>query len=142
MDKCYDTALNYTIYLNEDLTYMPDGITQTIEGEDFREFHYVYVSPGNRSVVKEKMQAIKELYASKESKVHYRVYNSGFGTVGEYYMVAIAAKDGEHMAKKGKENQELLGEDGKNAMWDMYSNVLKYEKVEADMRPDLAYSPQ
>jgi len=27
-------------------------------------------------------------------------------------------------------------------MWDMYSNVLKYEKMEADMRPDLAYSPK
>ncbi|MBT8393220.1 MAG: hypothetical protein KJN66_00080 [Bacteroidia bacterium] len=142
MDKCYDTELDYIIYLNEDLTYMPDGISQTVEGENFREFHFIYVAPGNRAVVKEKMQAIKALYESKGSKVHYRVYNSGFGTDGEYYMVAISAKDGEHMAKKGKENMELLGEDGQNAMWGMYSNVLRYEKVEADMRPDLGYTPQ
>lgn len=140
MDKCYDTELDYIINLNEELTYMPEGITQTPEGENYREFHFVYVAPGNRAVVKEKMKAIKELYKTKGSKTYYRVYNSGFGTAGEYYMVAIAAKDQEHMVQKGNANKELLGEDGQNAMWAMYSNVLRYEKVEADMRPDLAYS--
>ena len=142
MDKCYDTELDYIIRLNEELTYMPEGITQTPEGEDFRDFHFLYVAPGNRSIVKDKMKAIKALYESKGSKTYYRVYNSGFGTGGEYYMVAIAAKDGEHMAKKGKENKELLGEEGDKAMWGMYSNVLRYEKVEAEMRPDLGYTPQ
>ena len=142
MDKCYDTELDYIISLNESLSYMPDGITQTIEGENYREFHYVYVTPGNRSVLKEKMEAIKDLYKSKGSKTHYRVYNSGFGCDGEYYMVAISAKDAEDMSRKGKENQELLGDEGKKVMWEMYSNVLRYEKVEADMRPDLAYSPK
>ena len=140
MDKCYDTELDYIITLNEDLTYMPEGITQTPEGENYREFHYVYVAPGNRSVVKEKMKAIKELYKNKGSKTYYRVYNSGFGTDGEYYMVAIAAKDQEHMVKKGNINKELFGEEGQKKMWEMYQNVLKYEKVEADMRPDLAYA--
>jgi len=142
MDKCYDTELDYIIHLNEELTYMPGGISQTIEGENFRDFHFIYVAPGNRAVVKEKMSAIKTLYESKASKVHYRVYNSGFGTDGEYYMVAISAKDSEHMAKKGKANMELLGEDGQNAMWGMYSNVLRYENFEADMRTDLGYAPK
>ena len=140
MDKCYDTELDYIISLNEELTYMPEGITQTPEGENYREFHYVYVSPENRSLVKEKMKAIKSLYESKESKTYYRVYNSGFGTNGEYYMVAIAAKDAEDMAQKGKANQALFGDDGQKAMWEMYSNILKYEKIEAEMRADLAYS--
>lgn len=142
MDKCYDTELDYIISLNEELTYMPEGISQTIEGENFREFHYVYVSPGNRAVMKEKMKAIKALYESKGSKTYYRVYNSGFGTDGEFYMVAIAARDAEHMAQKGKANEALFGEDGQKTMWDMYSNVLKYKKMEAEMRPDLAYSPK
>lgn len=140
MDKCYDTELDYIITLNEDLTYMPEGITQTPEGENYREFHYVYVAPGNRSIVREKMKAIKELYQNKGSETYYRVYNSGFGTDGEYYMVAIAAKDQEHMVKKGNINKELFGQEGQKKMWEMYQNVLKYEKVEADMRPDLAYA--
>ncbi len=38
--------------------------------------------------------------------------------------------------------QNLHSEEGEQAMWEMYSNVLRYEKVEAEMRPDLAYSPQ
>ena len=142
MDKCYDTELDYIIYLDEELTYMPGGISQTIEGENFREFHYIYLAPENRAVVKEKMKAIKALYESKNSKTYYRVYKSGFGTNGEFYMVAIAAKDAEDMAAKGKANQELFGEEGQNVMWEMYSNVLKYEKMEAEMRPDLAYSPK
>jgi hypothetical protein len=57
-------------------------------------------------------------------------------------MVAIAAKDEEHMAQKGKANKELFGEDGQKTMWEMYQNVLKYEKMEAEMRPDLGYSSQ
>jgi hypothetical protein len=142
MDKCYDTELDYIITLNEELTYMPEGVTQTPEGENYREFHYVYVTPGNRAVLKEKMKAIKELYKSKGSKTYYRVYQSGFGTDGEYYMVAIAANDEEHMAQKGKANKELFGEDGQKTMWEMYQNVLKYEKMEGEMRPDMAYSPQ
>ena len=142
MDKCYDTELDYVISLNEELTYMPEGISQTIEGENFREFHYVYVSPENRAAMKEKMKAIKSLYESKGSKTYYRVYNSGFGTDGEFYMVAIAAKDSEHMAQKGKANEALFGDEGQKTMWDMYSNVLRYEKMEGEMRPDLAYSPK
>ena len=85
-------------------------------------------------------KTVKELYQNKGSETYYRVYNSGFGTDGEYYMVAIAAKDQEHMVKKGNINKELFGEEGQKKMWEMYQNVLKYEKVEADMRPDLAYA--
>ena len=57
-------------------------------------------------------------------------------------LVAIAAKDAEDMAQKGKANQALFGDDGQKAMWEMYSNILKYEKIEAEMRTDLAYSPK
>ena len=44
--------------------------------------------------------------------------------------------------QKGKANQALFGDDGQKAMWEMYSNILKYEKIEAEMRTDLAYSPK
>ena len=104
MDKCYDTELDYVLRLNNELTYMPNGFTQTPEGENYRNNHLLYVSPGNRSIMKEKMKAVKELFESKGSKMHYRVYNSGFGTDGEYYMVAVAAKDAEDYARKSKEN--------------------------------------
>ena len=140
MDKCYDTELDYTLTLDGELSYMPNGITQTPEGENYRQNHVLYVTPGNRAVVKEKLQALKTLYTSKKSKLYYRVYKSGFGTDGEYYMVAIAAKDAQDYAKKGEENRTLIGEELQSAINEMYFNCLRYEKIEGMIRPDLAYS--
>ena len=141
MDKCYDTEQDYVIYLDKELSYMPGGITQTPEGQNYRKFHYLHITPGNRAVVKEKMKAIKDLFAAKGSKMDYRVYKSGFGVRGEYYMVAIAAKDPLDHAQKGMANQQLLGEDGKKAMDALWENLLNYEEFTGQMRPDMAYSP-
>jgi len=140
MDKCYDTELDYIITLDEELTYMPEGFNQTPEGENYRKNHFLYVSPGNRAVVKEKIKAVKDFNVNKGSIVSYRVYTSGFGTDGEYYMVAIAAKDSEHYAKRGNENREILGDERKKVFEELWSNLLKYEVVEGWIRPDLAYS--
>jgi hypothetical protein len=140
MDKCYDVEQDYVITLDNDLSYQPGGINQTPEGENYRKFHYLYVTPANRAVVKEKMKAVKDMFASKGSKIYYRVYKSGFGTRGEFYMVAVAAKDEVDYAQKAKANEVLLGEDGKMIMWDMFSNLLSYEEYVGEMRPDMAYS--
>ena len=140
MDKCYDTELDYILRLDNDLTYMPEGFNQTPEGENYRKNHMLYVSPANRKVVREKMKAVKDFNAKKGSKVSYSVYSSGFGADGEYYMVAIAAKDAEHYAKRSNENREILGDERKKVMGDLWSHLLKYEVVEGWIRPDLAYS--
>ncbi len=141
MDKCYDTEQDYIIHLDADLSYQPGGIDQNPEGQNYRKFHYLYVTPGNRAAVKEKMKAVKNMFASKGSKVHYRVYRSGFGTRGEFYMVAVAAKDAVDHAQMSKANQELMGEDGGKVMWDLMNNLLSYEEYTGMMRPDMAYSP-
>ena len=137
MDKCYDVERDYIITLNNELSYMPDGMTQTPEGENYREQYKIYVTPGNRAIVKEKLEAIKKLYTEKGSKIHYRVYKSGFGTEAEYYLVSIAAKDEADMAAKGKANDELLGDDRISAMQGLFENVLEIEEIEGNMRPDL-----
>jgi hypothetical protein len=36
MDKCYEIEHNYMLELDKELSYMPGGITQTPEGEDYR----------------------------------------------------------------------------------------------------------
>ncbi|MGI9549987.1 MAG: hypothetical protein ACR2MT_02210 [Aurantibacter sp.] len=141
MDKCYDIEQNYVIQLDEELSYMPDGMTLTPEGQDYRKFHYLHFAPANRALIKEKMKAVKALFESKGSKSHYRVYKSGFGTRGEFYMVAIAAKDATDYAQKGAENDALLGEEGQQALGGVFGNLLKYEEYTGQMRPDMAYSP-
>jgi hypothetical protein len=141
MDKCYDTELDYIISLNRDLSYMPNGITQTPEGENYRQNHKLYVSPANSAIVTEKLKTLKKLYETNGSKSYYRVYNSGFGTDGEFIMVATAAIDDLDMAQKGKQNRELIGEkDLQDAIFEMYANTLRYEKIEGEIRPDLGYT--
>jgi len=142
MDKCYSKHTDYIIHLENDLSYMPAGMTMTPEGQDFREFHYLYHSPANGSKMKEHLKAIKKMFVDKGSKVHYRVYRSGFGAAGSFYMVAVAAKNQLDMAQKGAENDKLFGEEGQKAFAAMRSDLAKYKKYEGMMRPDLGYSPK
>lgn len=141
MDKCYDSHTNYIIHLDKELSYMPDGITLTPEGQNFREFHFLHFTPGNAAKVKKQMKAVKDIFANKGSKVHYRVYKTGFGSPSDYYLVAVAAKNPIDMAQKGATNDELLGEEGNKAFGVLFSNLSKYEKVEGRIRTDLGYSP-
>ena len=140
MDTCYDIEHDYVVRLNQELTYMPDGVSMTQEDQNYRKWHYLHVSPENRSAVKEKMEGIKDLFASKGSEMHYRVYNSGFGTRGEYYIVVVSAKDAVDYAQRSEQNMALLGEEGKKTFDDLFASLLKYEEHVGWMRPDLAYS--
>jgi len=141
MDKCYDIEQDYVIHLDNELSFMPGGITQTPEGEDYRKFHYYHYVPANQAAVKEKVQAIRKLFEKKGSKLEYRVYRSGFGTRGAFYMVAIAAKNASDYAAKIEENNTLMGDEWQNTYSDFMATLQKYESFEGRMRPDMAYSP-
>jgi len=140
MDKCYDIEQDYILKLNQELTYMPDGVSITQEEQNYRKWHYLHVSPEDRATVKEKMKGIKDLFAGKGSEMHYRVYTSGFGTRGEFYLVAVSAKDPVDYAQRAAQNQALLGEEGKKTFDDLFASLLRYEEVVGWMRPDLAYT--
>lgn len=141
MDECYDIEQDYIIHLDKKLTYMPDGITQTPEGENYRKFFYFHITPTNRAVVRKNMEAITNLFASKGSKFYYRVYKSGFGTRGEFYMVAVAAKNATDYSAKVTANNELLGDEWPKLYGELRQNLLKFEEYTGSMRPDMAYSP-
>lgn len=140
MDACYDIEHDYILYLDENLTYMPKGITQTPEGMDYRMYHYLHVSPANSALVREKMQAVKALFMEKGSEVAYRVYRSGFGTRGEFYLVAVAARDAEHYAASSKANDQLLGDAGAKVFGELFGSLLKYEVIAGRMRPEFYYN--
>jgi hypothetical protein len=142
MNKCYNNHGSYVIHLDKNLTYMPEGITLTPEGENYRRFFYLHVKPKNYSKLVEKMKAIKELYTAKGSKVNYRVYHAGFGVMGNYIMVAAAATNGEEYEKRSTENNALLGEEGKALFDEMFKLVSKFEAFTGSVRPDLGYSPE
>lgn len=141
MDECYDVEQDYVIHLDKSLSYMPEGITQTPEGENYRKFFYFHITPVNRGMVKKTMQSITDLFNSKGSTLYYRVYKSGFGTRGEFYMVAVAAKDAADYHAKIVANNEMLGDEWPKLYGKLRSSLLKYEEFTGSMRPDMAYSP-
>ena len=139
-NKCYDSHSDYVITMVDELTYMPEGITQTQEGENYRRYIYLYHTPENQANLIEGMKGIKALFESKGSKLYYRVYHSGFGTSESYYEVAISYKDEIDAATKSKANDELLGDDRYEAFANLMKYVSRFEEYSGAMRPDLAYS--
>jgi hypothetical protein len=139
-NECYDKHTDFVLTLDKDLTYMPDGISQTQEGQNYRKFIYLYVTPENTGKLKEGMKGIKDLFASKGSESYYRVYRSGFGNLEGYYLVAISAKDEVDYATKSKANDELLGEGRGEVFAKAINYVSRMEEFSGVMRPDLAYS--
>ncbi len=139
-DKCYDKNGSYSVTLDKDLSYMPNGLSTSTPGQDFRKYHTFYVTPSNSKRMAAQFKAIKQLFESKNSKEYYRVYHSGYGVVGEYYMVVLSAKDETDYAKTSDENEALMGLPWKNAFDELMNLTDKYETISGMMRPDLSYA--
>lgn len=138
--KCYDRHGSYIITRIENLTYMPDGARAAQEGQNYRKYHYLYVTPSTSKMIAEKLKAIKDLYTKKGSKEYYRVYHSGFGTLGEYFLVVISAKDELSYVKQSDENDALIGDEGKKLLDDLFQNISRYDPVTGYILPDLSYT--
>ncbi len=140
-NETYNKHGDYVIYLNKDLSYMPGGISQTIEGEDYRIMYYNYVTPENDKAFADTMKKIKASFEKHNSKMNYRVYKSGFGTMGTFYMVAVASEGEAQGAQLGDENWELMKDDFGPLLTELNKHTSKMEERRGWMRPDLAYSP-
>lgn len=141
MGKCYDSHGDYIIMMDESLTYMPEGISQTQEGMNYRNFYFIHFTPSSEKSLREGMKAVKEMFESKKSKNYYRVYRSAFGVMNGYYMVAISSKDEVDSATKNKANEELLGPERYETFQKVLGNASEMYEVTGNIRPDLSYSP-
>ena len=140
-NKCYDKHGDYVSYLIPSLSYMPDGLRTDTPGQDYRVWHRMEVSAGNIQKIEPKLKQLKELFASKNSKIHYRVYRNGFGNLGDYFVAVISAKDALDYDTRMLENQELLGEEGQKLFGEVFEYVENYKVNRGGMRPELAYQP-
>lgn len=140
--KCYDEHGDYVINLRKDLSYMPGGMTLTTEGQPYRRFYYNYVTPENIANMTNTFKKIKETFVKHNAGLHYRIYTPGFGTIGNYFMVVISAKNEEELAKAETAMWEKMSVD----MQPLFDELDKYSsKVDMQtgwMRDDLSYSPK
>jgi len=140
--NCYDEHGDYVVYLNEKLSYMPGGITQVVEGKPYRTFYYNYVTPSNTKNFEEALNKIKELFVSKNSKMNYRVYKTGFGVMGTYYMIAISGVNAEENAKAQSENFESMKDEFPALLNGLSKYTWKQNEKTGWMRDDLSYVPK
>ena len=138
MSKCYNVHSDYVLRLDKDLTYMPGGINQTPEGQNYRRFIYLRYTPQQEDGLVASLKAVKQMFQKKNSKMDYRIYRSGFGSGGDYFLVAIAGKDVITYETMSAENDKLLGEEAGKVFGDLMKSVAKFEEVSGGMRPDLA----
>ncbi len=138
-NKCYDTHYDHVVHLISDLSYMPNGLTTNTVGQDYRKWHYLYVTPENAQNLRAKIKDIKALYEKKNAKEYVRIYRSGFGVKDGYYLAVISAKDEASYAKTNDETDALFGEEGKKLFAEMMKYVDRYEVKTGRMRPDLGY---
>ena len=141
MDKYYDDHVNYVISLDKELSYMPEGITQTPAGQPFRKNTMYYVTPENYKAAEQLAKDFKALYTKKGSKVNYRVYRSGFGTDGTYFMIAIAAASPADYETSTAENNELLGAEGQQLYGRLMSLISDRKIISGWIRADLSFTP-
>jgi hypothetical protein len=140
-NETYNKHGDYIIYLNKKLSYMPGGVSQTVDGEDYRIMYYNYVTPENDKGFAETMKKIKAAFEKNNSKMHYRVYKSGFGVMGTFYMVAVASEGEAQGAQRGDENWELMKDDFGPLLSELNKHTSKMDEKRGWMRPDLAYKP-
>ncbi|MBP0903926.1 hypothetical protein ACFSKN_05625 [Mariniflexile gromovii] len=138
-NTCYDKHTDYVIHLNSNLSYMPDGMNVNIPNQDYRKYHFFYVTPSTSKAVSEKIKAIKEFYVKKGLKEQFRIYQSGFGAPEEFYVAVLSAKDAQDYIKTSDEAEAQYGEEGKKLFDELFSSISRYETKSGVMRPDLAY---
>ena len=141
-DKCYDSHGTYMIMLDENLTYMPEGIDQSTDGQDYRNFYYIYFTPQNEKALRDALKEVKQMFSDKGSKNYYRIYRTGFGVMDSYYMVAMSSKDAIDAAQKNKANEDLLGPERYETFNKVLAAASKMEEVTGQIRRDLSYSPK
>ncbi|MFO8146427.1 MAG: hypothetical protein ACQEWG_16480 [Bacteroidota bacterium] len=138
-NDCYEAHGDYVIILDKNLSYQPDGINVTPVGKNFRNNTLYYFTPDKAGKAEELARKFKELYAKKDSKLHYRVYRSGFGVMGSYFMVAEAAESPEDYERMIVDNRLLLGQEGVELFRELEETISDIEVMRGYIRPDLSY---
>lgn len=138
-NQCYDKHGSYISLLNEELSYMPNGMNLEQNDENYRRWFFMESSAQNVSKVKEKIKAIKALFTDKNSKMYYRIYQNGFGLIGDRFVVVISAKSALDYEQKSEANRKLLGEESRALFDDLYNLLSAYNEISGRMRPDLGY---
>lgn len=140
MNQCYDSHSSHISHYLDSLSYHPENAEIT-EDDTHLEYHFLYYTPRNADALYEAMKAVKDVFASNNISNGYSVYHSGFGSDENYFLVAIKGKNGMQLEEFGEANRKAYGKEGQAKLFDAIKLTMRYDKVEARIRPDLSYQP-
>ena len=141
-DPCYDEHGDYIIYLRESLSYQPGGINTNPEGKYYRKFLYDFVSPSGEKEYVAALKEIKAYFEEKNAKLHYRIYASGFGIMGKYYLIVMAGENSAEFEKLAAENCEDIKDGFSPLIKKIRSGILRSDEKTGWIRGDLSYQPK
>lgn len=126
------------LVLDAELSYMPDGLDPTTEGKDFRAWNMFHIKPGKYDEAKDLAKKIKEVYASKNSKFHYRIYHNRFGGDGNTLVVVSSHKNMGDYYQSASTARALVEKDTESLYDEFLTCVAKQDRMYGNMRPDLS----
>jgi hypothetical protein len=141
-DNCYDTHYDYIIHLDHELSYKPDGTHLFQEDMSYRKMEYYYITPQNFNKVIGILKEFKTLYSNKQSKEHYTIFRSGFGSEGDYIMVLFSAKSPEAFERTREESNGKLGPEREVLYKKLLGITNRVETLNGFFRLDLSYIPK
>lgn len=141
IESCTTASGSYIMYGIDELSYKaPEGTDMS--NQNYRVWYELHYQSENKDKIKEAMKAIKTMFEEKGSKEYYNVYHSGFGTMENYYLVSVAAKDGIDSETRAKVNQDVLGPDRYETFNKLMAYLDEWVEHRGKMRPDLSYMPE
>ncbi len=124
--------------LDSELSYMPEGLDPTTEGKDFRAWNIFHIKPGQYDEAKAVAKKIKEVYAAKKSKFHYRIYHNTFGGDGNTMVVVSSHKNMGDYYQNAEAARSLVQKDVEKLYDELLTHVAKQDRMYGNMRPDLS----
>lgn len=140
MDKCTTASGSYIMYAIDELSHKaPEDADRS--DLNYRAWYELHYQAENKEKLMEGMKAVKAMFEEKGSTEYYNVYHTGFGTMENYFLVSVAAKDAVDSETRGKANQEVLGPDRYETFDKVMAYVDEWIEHRGRMRPDLSYLP-
>lgn len=136
---CYKEHGDYVIILDEELSYMPEGLDITTPGQNYREFTYWYYTPANEAKLETIAKEYKAMCERKNAKMYYRIYRAGYGTMEPFFLVVSSAQNALDYETQRVATIELLGEERKALFQKALLVAERLEISTGQTRPDISY---
>jgi len=138
----YDYNKGQIIFLNRDLSYVPENPRLKPEEEKFSYWVFTYVKVGKTKEFVENIKKWKELYKSNNISLGFDIFYGGFGTEQPLFLWHMTGKDIADFMENSNSISEVLGEEAKVLREQTRKLTRKIDIKYGWYRPEFSYIPE